>query len=878
MSQHAASQAAAALRQGRAALAARIPAGAAGRRFCRELSALMDTYFRARLAEIRPPDALPVSASRFMVVAVGGYGRSELCLHSDIDILVLYDKRIPAEALDLAQSLFYPLWDLGLDLGHGFRSVKDCLALARKDFEVLASLLDARLIEGDPALFARFQSDLLAKVAAKKATAFSDWLRTQNTERLARHGDSSALLEPDLKEGLGGLRDVHQVLWLGRVHYGQGTLEELLRAGRLSEAQVHFLTDALRLLLRVRNLLHHVSGRRGDRLHLDQQRPVAEALGYRDEDGTMAVERFLGRLHRDMAGIKALHGAFTASLPGAACSPASAPGGRGEPGLRLGCDRVDFDLPRGYPSDPMVLARIFEAAARTGLPLSWEARGFVSGHLYLVRERLRASAEAAESLLRVLTSGRAGEVLGQMLETGYLGALLPEFGRVQDLVQFDTYHIYPVGQHTIRAVALLEGPMEGGVRGFADLRDELLHPRRLMLGALFHDIGKGLGGGHSAKGAEIARQVMERWGLDEETVADVEVLVREHLTLYETATRRDLNDEAVVAACAGVVGGVDRLRMLMLLSWADAAATGPQVWKQWTASLLWELYRKILHILRGGRLASADAVRAMERTREEVRAGAGDAVPRAEVEAMLALMPQRYLLQMSAPAVVRHMGLVRRLRGMVAEAERVRPGGRGGMGVVAVQTEPHPELGCWEVAIAGMDNPGLFATLAGVLALHGINIVSAQCFLWRDGTAVDVFNVSDPPEFLNPDDLWTRVAASVRNAMSGRLDLAYRIGEKRRAPSAGKSLEIEPEIAVHNQASDFHTVIEVTAADRIGILYDIATALHGLGLSLQIAKIATYGDRVADVFYVRESSGGKAENPDRVREIEKSLLGCLSGI
>jgi len=873
------SQAARALRAGREALAAQIPSGGAGRRFTLELSALVDAYFQARVAEVWPRGAAPGPGGGLALVAVGGYGRSELCLHSDIDILVLCRGRIPPQALDMAQALFYPLWDLGLDLGHGFRSLKDCVALARGDFEVMASLLDARLVAGDADLLAGLCITLAAKAYGPRARAFTDWLAAQNAERLTRHGDSSTLLEPDLKQGAGGLRDIHQVLWLGRVHHGAGTLDALLRAGRLTEAQAHFLADAQRLLLRVRNLLHHASGRRNDRLHLALQPRVAAALGYEDGPDSLAVERFLGRLHRDMAGIKALHGAFLAGLPGAGGGQGAQPARALGPGVAARQGQLYFDVPGGYPREPQVLADIFVHSARAGLPLSWEARGFVSGHLYLVRERLRDAPGATQGLLDVLVSGRAAQALGQMLETGYLGALLPEFGRVQDLVQFDTYHIYPVGQHTLRAIELLEGPMEGPGRAFAALRDELSEPRRLalMLGALLHDIGKGLGGGHSHKGRAIATALLERWGLEPELVADVAVLVGEHLTLHETATRRDLGDEAVVAACAGVVGDEARLRMLMLLSFADAAATGPGVWKQWTASLLWELYAKILHILRGGRLASADAVRALRDTREAVRARAAGAFAPQAVEELLELMPQRYLLTATPEAVVRHMGLVRRLRGMVAEAERVRPGGRGGTGVVAVEASELADSGCWEVAIAGMDTPGLFATLAGVLALHGVNIVSAQCFAWRDATVVDVFIVSDPPEFLTPDDLWSRVGASVRGAMSGRLDLDWRIREKRNAPTAAKSLEIEPEVAIHNAASDFHTVIEITAADRLGLLYDVGTALHGLGLSVSIAKIATYGDRVADVFYVRETAGGKAEGHERLRGIEAALLACLAG-
>lgn len=875
MAEHNASKAAQVLSQERDRLAAGV-ATVPGDDFCRELSGLFDRYFRSRLREIWPAGNPAPEESPFAVVAVGGYGRRELCLRSDVDILLVYERRIPPQALDLAQSLFFPLWDLGCDLGHGFRSIKENLTLARKDFQVLASLLDARFVDGNRAVFDAFEQAFLTKVAAKKKDPFTKWLLAANKERLERFGDASALLEADLKRGIGGLRDYHQVLWLGKVHYGADGLDDLLRAGRLGEAQAHVLKDNARFLLGVRNLLHAEAGRRNDRLHLAHQEAIAKALGFTDAGGALAVERFLARLHREMAALKALHACFVSSLSGGASCAAPAKASALAPGVVSAKGSLAFDLPRGYPDDPMVLMEIFVRSARTGLPLHWEARGFVSAHLHLVGRHLSGSVEAARRFMDILTSGNAAAALEQMLECGFLGAFIPEFGRVQDVVQFDTYHVHPVGWHTVEVVRRLEEPLGGKDRRFADLLAGVDDLRPLLAGAFLHDVGKGLGGGHAEKGEGIARGILERWAWPEDMADDAAFLVREHLVLFETATRRDLADETVVAGCAGLVGSRRRLDLLMLLTWADAGGTGPGAWTAWTASLVWDLYGKIVRILRRGRLASADAVRTMEATRERLREVARGGPLEEALEGCLDRMPQRYLLSHSPEDILRHVEMTVRLREAVDEARRTRPGGRGGTGVVVVESRELPGSGAWEVTVAAVDDARLFATVAGVLALHGINIVSAECFLWRGGTRVDVFMVSELPDHLPPGIFEARVAASVRNAMSGRLSLAYRLSEKRRSPLVRQALDSEPEVAVHNEASDFYSLIEIAAPDRVGLLCDIAKAMLNLDLRIQLAKIATYGDQVADVFYVREEGGGKITGADRVREVRTALEHCLA--
>jgi [protein-PII] uridylyltransferase len=876
------SSAVAGLARDRAAALATIGAPGGGAALPRKLSDAMDAYFRDRLAEVWPAGARPPEQSPFALIAVGGYGRRELCVHSDVDLLVLYERKIPPEALDLAQSLLFPLWDLKYDLGHGFRSVKECLALAKEDFQVLASLLDARFLAGRREVLADFNRMLDAKVLPKRRDKFTAWLAEQNQERLDRHGDARVLLEPDIKEGLGGLRDYHQILWLGRVWRGAGSVDALVRAGQLTDSEGAVLKDQAGYLFTVRNHLHLLADRRTDRLDLARQERIAEALGYgRVEpgkpDGARPVERFLARLHREMSWLRALNGSVWASLPGL-CAGRPAPCTRETlaPGVVRQGGELAFDWPRGYPDDALVLARIFSVAARTGLPLSWAARRMVTGHLHLVKEELASDRAAADAFREVMVSGRAAKALEVMMETGYLAALLPEFGRVQDLVQFDTYHISPVGWHTVRAVGYLEELAAGeGDERMAELWAGVAKREALMLGALFHDIGKGLGGGHSEKGAEIAVQVLGRWGAPEAVAANVDFLVRQHLLLVEMATRRDLSDETVVASCAGLVGSHERLAQLQLLTWADSRATGPRVWSGWTAGLLAELAAKVRHILDRGHLASAQAVQRITAARELVLARADGRVPVQELERRLEDMPTRAFLTLEPEDILAHLDMVRRLGAMVEEDRRRKPSSVAGQGVVVFSARERPEAGLWEATVAALNSPALFSAIAGVLALQDINILSAECFLWRGGSAVHIFRVEGLPDFLPPEELWERVRLSLQAALTGRLSLDWRLAEKRSSFLTRRSLDMPPGVALDNGISDFYTVVEVGASDRVGLLYDLARTLREQGLAVHLAKAATYGHAVADTFYVRDEGGQKLVDPARMEAVRQALLDCL---
>lgn len=864
--------AAGALKKGVAALKAELAEGGA-KDFHLRHSDFLDAYFVARLAEIWPKGSGAPEDKPFAVLAVGGYGRRELCPYSDVDILVVYERKIPTEALDLAQSLLVPLWDMGYDLGHGFRSIKDCVRLSKDDFQVMASLLDARLVAGNTKVFDLF-GEKLQQAVRKKKKKFIAFLDHSGGPAQNTADDEGFLLEPDLKNGRGGLRDYHRILWLGRVRYGTGSIGGLLKRGKISEAQAQAILDLSGFLLGIRNRLHLIAGRRNDKLHFDYQKRLAEELGFEERDGSLPVERFLAALHRNMAGLHALLGSFRSQIEmeGEAGKVKSV---RLAPGVVRRGSELAFDLPRDYPDEPMVLMNIFERSAETGLLLDWNARRLVSGHLYLVESSLSGSREAARAFQRILLSGWAFQTLEQMRETGFLGAFLPEFGRVQDLVQFDTYHLHPVGRHTLMAIGRLEGLDRDEDVRFSPVWRRVKDRLRLIWAAFFHDIGKGLGGGHGDKGAAIARRSLVPFELPEEAVQDVEFLVREHLLMPETAERRDLDDESQVASVAGVIGGLERLDMLYLLTYADARATGPKAWSDWRASLVTELYDKVRRILEQGALASPHAVQKALRTRDALRRKARDLMDPETLENYLEKMPARYALTMEPDEIFGHLELAARLEGALEEDSRRKPSDKAGKGVIIFETEPKGEAGRWRMTLAAKDSPALFSTICGVMALHDMNIVFAECFLWGDGTVIDRFTVTDLPEFLSPEDAWDRVGYSVRAALTGKLSLDYRLDEKRKSPLTRKSLTIEPDVSLDNKTSDFYTLIEIRAPDRVGLLYDVSHAMLDLGLVIHLSKIATYGDQVQDVFYVRDSLGRKIEK-EQIPDIKSALLRSLS--
>jgi [protein-PII] uridylyltransferase len=826
---------------------------------------ILDQYFRCSLEESKAGQALFKDRRPFALVAVGGYGRRELCLHSDIDILILFEKRLPSAAKGLAEEVFYPLWDLGLSLGHGTRSVKDCLDLSRDDFQVLTSMVDARFICGNSPLYLSLMERLQKKVVSKKARTFAKWLKEQDRLRMETFGDASYLLEPNLKEGIGGLRGYHHLLWLGRAFYELRVPRDLEYHGTLSHREYETLMNDLDFIWLVRNHLHLLSGREYDRVTFEFQEQLARQLGFQDQKALMAVEQFLGRLHGAMGSIKALHRAFLST------HVADKVGRRKESKPCKISDNffhdhgeINFYTAEAIPSKPHLLVDVFEQSSRTRLPLSLEAKRLVKEFRFLVDSEFKVSPDAVRKFLGALDGPAGSEALDQMTETGFLDAFIPEFGRVKDRVQFDMYHVFPVGRHVIETVRHLKSLASEKEILLIQIFADLANAECLYLAGLFHDIGK-VGEDHAVRGASITRHILKRFAFDKQRIDDIVFLVRHHLLLAETATRRDLNDEKTVVQCARIIGDVERLKMLYVLTWADSKATGPRAWNEWVGNLVQELFFKLLHILESGELANPTASQRVKRIRSTVRRALPCEIDPTKVEEVFEVMTPRYLLNTPPKDIAEHVDLIRRLND---ESKRSDPS------PFALKAKEDVSEGWWEITFVGKDRAGLFADIAGVFALNNINILSAEIYTWRDGTVVDIFKVTRPLDPIFTGEVPERLKKDFRSVFRGRLSLTYRLGQKA-APSIltkTKRPPRSPVVNVNNAASDFFTLIEVFSDDRMGLLYLITHTLTNLRLDIRIAKIATKGDQIADVFYVRDLEGQKVEDDEHIEEIRRTLL------
>ncbi|NLA74407.1 MAG: [protein-PII] uridylyltransferase, partial [Deltaproteobacteria bacterium] len=749
------------LRDARDALFTDFSNGSVKEAFQERYSEIIDDYFSSSLKESKTGQYLFKNRHPFALVAVGGYGRRDLCMYSDIDILVLFGKNIPPNAKSLVEELFYPLWDLGLEVGYGIRSVEDCISLGHTDYKVLTSLMDARFVCGDLPVYLDMTALLKQRVMDRESEKLIRWLQERNAMRMINFGDASHLLEPNLKEGIGGIRDYNHILWMAKALFNAWSLKELAQLGKLSYQESEELTRVVGFISNARNHLHQVSNRKNDRMGFTFQEEIAKRLGYKKYGKTPAVEQFLEDLHSSMESIKILHRSF---LYGHAVKRAP----RKiqvvlddiRQGLHLHHDEIAFNSARVILDDPSILMRIFEISAKYNLTLTMDARRFTHEFLTLIDDRFRGSEKIFNSFLYILNGPHAVEVLDQMFDTGFLDTYIPEFGRVRGRVQFDAYHIYPVGRHMLEAVSYLKNISQEKNILLANTFNEIKNKEALLLAALFHDIGK-TGKGHSKRGAKIARGILDRVGYPAEATKEIVFLIENHLFLAKTASRRDLNDEKIIIQSARIIGTIERLNSLLLLTWADSKATGPGVWNDWTANLVQELYFKVFHILERGELATPDASHKIDRLKRQVRRLTADTLSLKEFEFYFEAMPQRYKLNTPAAEIVHHIEIVKGLK--LRQEKEENP--------FMFEFRENSLGGYWEVCFVAKDRPGLFSDIAGIMALNSINILSANIYTWQDGTAVDIFYITKPLDEINPEETWCRINRDFGMKVTGRLSL-----------------------------------------------------------------------------------------------------------
>jgi [protein-PII] uridylyltransferase len=800
------------------------------------------------------------------LVALGGYGRGELAPFSDVDLMLLHDGRPKKEVDEAARQVFYPLWDSGLEVGNAVRTVRQALAVASDSLETQTTLLDARLLVGPSEPLAQLQAQLKARLAKGRGKRFFEELRAWLAERHEEFGQSAYLLEPHIKEGLGGLRDIQAIGWVGKGLLAGDGLDALAGAGHLTVEDARALQDADAFLWTVRTHLHEKAGRQEDRISFGMQIELARALGYVADEGYRAAERFMSDVFARTGQVERVSTLFWQRQAAARRRPSKAWRPL-EDDIIVRDGQVELADAKALEGSPALTFRLFAAAAEAGLPVSADAilavqRSLPDGD----SAPAEWTPEVRRAFLDLLMQGSHAlphlELLTQM---GAFNRFIPEWDQARSRVQFDAYHIYTVDLHALHTVAELRRLAQGRYAEAEPLATELAAREddwdTLLLSGLLHDIGKGEGHGHAERGAELAPGIVGRMGMDTATQEAVTFLVGRHLLLYNTATRRDLNDIGVVTQTAEAIPDRDRARQLYLLTVADSLATGPRAWTPWKSALVAELTLRVLHLMEGKDFGPDARRRLVDTKREAMRRLSRRYSARA-IDGFFESMPVGYLTAFDTDDVIRHFELM--------EGEHPDP--------LRTAVRPGKRAGLYEFTLVTPGQPGLFTTVTGALALNGVTILSAEVYARHDGRALMVFDVSDAFEKSISDAKWERVKADTAKALEGRLALVWRLAEraKRYGPSKAPAPGRKPRVVVDNTSSDFFTLVEVYTTDRVGLLFKIAQAFDELRLVIHQAHISTAGDEAADVFYVLDRYADKVTDAEHVREIHRAIAHSLT--
>ncbi len=811
------------------------------------------------------PEANRTAAERIALVAVGGYGRGQMAPFSDIDLLFLTPWKQTGWGEQVIETMLYLLWDLGLKVGHATRSIDELIRFVRDDTSTCTAVLEARFVWGDQPLYEEAMQRFRRDVVSGTARAF---ITAKLAERDARHvrlGDSRYLVEPNLKEGKGGLRDLHTLGWIGRYVYDAESVMALVDKTLLTASEARQFRRAESFLWAVRINLHDITGRAEERLTFDVQPELARRLGYADRGVMAAVERFMRHYFLVVRTVGDLTGLFLAQLeeqtsrlawfPGLTRKPARLNGFTLRRG-RLGIPSEDF-----FRAEPSRLVELFALAAREQLPIHPQAMRQAARDSVLINDDVRRDKAANALFLEVLTDSHDPEtVLRWMNESGVFGRFVPDFGRVVARMQYDMYHHYTVDEHSIRAIGLIARISDGTLREEHKLSHALLQQlvsrRVLYVAVLLHDIAKGRGGDHSELGADIALRLGPRLGLSAAETQTVAWLVQNHLLMSRTAFKRDLSDFKTILDFAEAVASPERLRLLLILTVVDIRAVGPGVWNAWKGQLLRELYEAAEEVLRRGHKQKGRAERITER---QAALATSMGWPAARARSYTRRFTDSYWIAETPDVLAANAALIN-------EAEAAaRP--------LAIASRPDAASGTTLVSVHAADHPGLFYRIAGAISLAGANILDARIHTTRDGQAVDNFTIANPlgQPFDEPGQL-DRLDRTVHDVLTGRIRLADRLAARPLARRRAEVFKVEPYVIFDNAASNRYTVVEVGAADRPALLYALTRALFDGKATIRSAHIATWGERATDTFYLTDLTGAKITDAARLAALEKRLL------
>jgi len=883
---------------GRAVIREALEAGMKGLKTAEDLSYLQDVIIQALYDYCRVhafPSAHHTEAENICIVAVGGYGRGTLAPQSDIDLLFLLPHKQTPWGESVVEYMLYMLWDLGLKVGHATRSVSECIRLSREDVTIRTTILEARYLWGHEPLFDDLANAFWNQLVPGTGREFVKLKLQERDERHARAGQSRYLVEPNIKESKGGLRDLHTLFWIGKYLYGVKDPRELVKKGVFRQSEMRSFMRAEEFLWAVRCHLHFVTGRPEDRLSFDIQIEMARRLGYVSHGGMKDVERFMKHYFLVAKDVGDLTRIFCATLEdqqrkaAPAANAAERLRNRIEPlmqavGFGARARRGADPLPRGFTldgarinaetddlfsSDPVNIIRLFHTAEMTGTDIHPDALRLVRRSLKLVNADLRANDDANRLFCDILVSSQTPDVaLRRMNEAGVLGRFVLDFGRIVALMQFNMYHHYTADEHLIHAIHILSG-IEKGVdadqhRLANDLMQKVQSRKVIYLAMFLHDIAKGRPEDHSIAGARIAKKLGPRLGLTPAETDTVAWLVLEHLIMSDVAQTRDISDPRTVKDFADKVQSPERLKLLTILTTADIKAVGPGVWNGWKAQLIEQLYDETLPLLSGDHEAPTRATR-VEAAKDAFRTRIAD-LGADTVDALTMRQTDSYWLVVDLDTQERHARLM-------AGADV----SDGDESVLEIGVAPLPDDDATEITVFTPDHPGLFSRIAGAVAITGANIVDAKIFTTADGMALDTFWVqSDNSKVVDEARRVERLKELIEKSLRGQTLPKEAIARERKRTRRQQAFEIEPQVILDNAASDRFTLIEVNALDRPGLLYDLTRALFHLGLTITSAHIATYGERVVDVFYVKDVAGGKIVQDGKKEAVTEGLLSAIN--
>jgi [protein-PII] uridylyltransferase len=815
------------------------------------------------------PLSNPTEAERMTVLAVGGFGRAEMAPHSDVDLLFLTPWKITPWAESVIESMLYMLWDLRLKVGHASRTVKDCLRLGRDDITIRTALLEHRFIAGYEPLATELGDRLWGDLFRNTGPEFIDAKLAERAERHRRQGGQRYVLEPNVKEGKGGLRDLQTLYWIGKYLHRVGSPEGLVEAGLLTREEYDIFTRAEDFLWAARCHLHYITGRAMDQLTFDLQVEVADRMGYEDRAGRRAVEIFMQDYFRHATRVGDLTRVFLTELEARHAKPEASLFGlfkrtkRVKPGYKLVQGRIDVTDPRSFFTDKLNLLRVFEEALRTGYLLHPNAMRQIAANLDLIDDDMRADPEAVQIFLDLLLKhGNPERALRRMNELGVLAAFVPEFEPVVAMMQFNVYHHYTVDEHIIQCISVLaqiergelveELPVVSGI-----LKDGV--DRKILYVALFlHDIGKGRPEDHSILGAQIARRVCPRLGLTPEETETVEWLVRYHLLMSDTAQKRDLGDPRTVRDFAKAVKSRKRLDLLTVLTVCDIRGVGPGTWNNWKAMLLRSLYQQTFDALEGG-LETLNR----ENREDEAKRALRDRLPDWTAAELKHETTRHYAPYWQGLPTDTHAVFARLLRDIPDNEIRI---------------DLHPDEGrdATRACFALSDHPGIFSRLAGALALVGANVVDARTYTSKDGYATAVFWVQDIEGKPYEVARLPRLSQMIHKTLKGEVVARDALKDRDKVKKREKEFRFPTHITFDNEGSEIYTIIEVDTRDRPGLLYDLTRTLANNNIYIASAVIATFGAQVVDSFYVKDMFGLKLHAKSKQEALDKKLRQAIA--